>query len=350
VNRHDGRERPPAGDRPLDVATIGYGYWGPKLLRNLAANPGCRIAGICDTAPQQLAAAAGVHPGVALTATPADLLRSPTVDAVLISTPVATHYKLALEALEAGKHVFVEKPLAASTEEARRLVEEAAQRGLVLMVGHVFLYAGAVRKARELIVSERFGPIRYYDSARQNSVLFRQDVGALWDLAVHDLSILDYLVDERPRAVSATGISHRDDGLESTAYLTVFYESDLLAHINVNWLAPEKVRRTLIGGARQMILYDDVEPIEKIRVFDQGISYNGAGPGLGAMEAAPAWAPELDGTEALRRELEDFVDAIVTGSAPRADGASGLRVVDLLEAATRSLRDRGRPVELRADG
>ncbi len=345
-----GRERSPAGDHLVDVGVIGYGYWGPKLLRNLAAIPGCRLTGICDAAAERLAAAAAAHPGVPLTGSPAELFSSAGVEAIVISTPVSTHYPLALEALRAGKHVFVEKPLAASAEEASRLVEEARSRGLVLMVGHVFVYAGAVRKARELIASERFGEIRYYDSVRLNSVLFRQDVGALWDLAVHDLSILDYLVDERPRAVSATGISHRDDRLESTAYLTLFYESDLLAHVSVNWLAPEKVRRTLIGGAAQILVYDDLEPIEKIRVFDQGISYNGSGPGLQAQDIAEAWAPQLDATEALQRELEDFVESVASGRPPEADGAAGLRVIEMLEAASRSLRERGRPVELRIDG
>jgi predicted dehydrogenase len=217
------------------------------------------------------------------------------------------------------------------------------------MVGHVFLYTGAVRKARELVTSDRFGPIRYYDSLRLNAVPFEQDVNALWDLAVHDLSILDYLVPERPSAVSATGVSHRPDGLESTAYLTVFYESDLLAHIGVNWLAPEKVRRTLIGGARQMIVYDDLEPIEKLRVFDRGISYNGRLPLPDQGSREQAWAPELDSTEALRHEMQDFVDSVASGRPSAVPGIAGLRVVELLEAATRSLREQGRPVRLGAD-
>ena len=211
-----GRERSPAGDHPVNVAVIGYGYWGTKLLRNLAAIPGCRLTGICDAAPERLAAAAAVHPGVSLTGSPAEFFFEPGVDAVVISTPVSTHYPLALEALRAGKHVFVEKPLAASAEEASRLVEEARSRGLVLMVGHVFVYAGAVRKARELIASERFGEIRYYatPSVSTRSCSGRTSARS-WDIAVHDLSILDYLVDERPRAVSTTGISHRDDRLRA---------------------------------------------------------------------------------------------------------------------------------------
>jgi predicted dehydrogenase len=345
-----GRVRPVAVERPLGVAVIGYGYWGPKLARNLAQVAGCRLTGICDAEPERLAAAAEIYPDVRLSRAADDLVGDPSVDAVVISTPVSTHHRLALESLKAGKHVFVEKPLTRSVAEAHELVDEAATRGLVLMAGHVFLYTGAVREARELVAAERFGELRYYDSLRLNSVLFEQDVNALWDLAVHDLSILDYLVAERPCAVSATGVSHRDDGLESTAYLTVFFESGLLAHIGVNWLAPEKVRRTVIGGTRQMIVYDDLEPIEKLRVFDRGISYNGRVPSAGIGDERDGWAPALDATEALGREMEDFVGSIVTGRAPIADGAGGRRVVELLEAASRSLRERGRPVELRADG
>jgi predicted dehydrogenase len=329
---------------------IGYGYWGSKLGRNLASLPGCRLVAICDPDPNRLSKAAELCRDAMLTCAYDELLADGSIDAVAIATPVSIHFSLAREALRAGKHAFVEKPLASSTEEARKLIDEAGARRLVLMVGHVFLYTGAVRKARELVGSERFGDIRYYDSSRQNAVRFEQDVNALWDLAIHDVSILDWLVTERPSAVSATGISHRQDGLESTAYLTVFYDSGLIAHVNVNWLAPEKVRRTIIGGSGQMIVFDDLEPIEKLKVFDRGISYNGSiASASPAGRGAGAWTPQLDTTEALRREMEDFVEAIGTGRPPVADGLAGLRVVRLLEAATESLRNRGRPVELRVD-
>jgi predicted dehydrogenase len=328
----------------VNIAVIGYGYWGPKLGRNLAAIPGCRLTAVCDVDRDRLNSAAGLYRGTKVTRDHHEVLADGSIDAVVVSTPVSTHFSLARDALRAGKHVFVEKPLASSSDEARQLVEDANSRGLVLMVGHVFLYTGAVRKARELVASKRFGEIAYYDSTRLNAVRFEQDVNALWDLAIHDLSILDCVVPERPCAVSATGASHRPDGLESTAYLTVFYDSGLIAHVNANWLAPEKVRRTLICGAAQMIVYDDLEPIDKLRVFDTGISYNGraapAGRGPGS------WAPALDTTEALRREMEDFVDAVSGVRPPAADGLAGLRVVALLEAASQSLRERGRPVEL----
>lgn len=350
MSHTSGPVRPGAAERPLDVGVIGFGYWGPKLVRNLAAIPGCRMCCICDRAPERLAAAMRAHPGVALSASADELLSNAELDAVVIATPVSTHYRLTLAALRSGKHVFVEKPLAGSTTEARHLVEEARSRGCLLMVGHVFVYAAAVRRVREILASEPFGELLYYDSARLNSIPYEQDVSVLWDLAVHDLSILDYLVGEHPRAVSATGVSHRGDGLESTAYLTVFYDSGLLAHVGVNWLAPEKVRRALIGGTRQMIVYDELEPIEKLRVFDHGLTSNGHVPVTPEHVLTQPWAPELDRTEALRRELEDFVEAIGSGRAPTADGAAGLHVVELLEAAERSLRERGRPVELGRDG
>jgi predicted dehydrogenase len=335
---------------PVNVALIGYGYWGPKLGRNLAALPGCRLAAVCDIDVRRLAAAADAHGGIPLTTRYEDLLSNESIEAVAISTPVSTHFDLAQQALRAGKHVFVEKPIARSADEAQRLVDEAAVRGLVLMVGHVFRYAGAVRKVRELVASEHFGKLRYYDSARLNALRFDQDVNALWDLAIHDLSILDYLVTEPPREVSATGISHRADGLESTAYLTVFFDSGLIAHVNVNWLAPEKIRRTLIGGSGQTIVYDDLEPVDKVRVFEVGVGFNGGAPPSEAERPDGAWAPELDSTEALRREMEDFVDSIAAGKLPAADGLAGFRVVRILEAASQSLRARGRPVELAGDG
>jgi predicted dehydrogenase len=329
---------------------IGFGYWGPKLARNLAAIPGCRIACICDVDPERLSASRRAYPGVECASSPDDVLSDPGIDGVVVAAPASTHYPLALAALLAGKHVFVEKPLARSAAEARHLVEVAESRGLTLMVGHVFIYAGAVRRARELLRSERFGELRYYDSTRLNSEPYPLDVGALWDLAVHDLSILDYLAAERPRAVSATGVSHRGDGLETTAYLTLFYDSGLIGHIAVHSLAPEKVRRALLGGTGQMIVYDELEPIEKLRVFDHGLGPNGRVPfGANDNGAAP-WAPDLDRTEALLREMEDFVEAVASGRPPEADGAAGVRVVEVLEAADRSIRERGRPVELGADG
>jgi predicted dehydrogenase len=350
VSAARGRERPSAGDHPLDIALVGYGYWGPNLARNLMAIPGCRLRLICDASAERLAAAAERHPGVPLATEWHELLREPAIGAVAVATPVSTHSALALEALRAGKHVFVEKPLAASASEARRLVEEAAARELVLMAGHVFVYAGAVRKLAEIVASERFGELCYYESTRVNSGTPGNDVNVLWDLAVHDLSILDHLVPGRARAVSATGASHLPSGLESAAYLTVFFDSRLIAHVNVNWLAPSKVRQTVVGGTGQTVVYDDLKPIEKLTVFDGGIGADAYAPGFPGRNGSAPWAPELDRTEALRAELTDFVDSIRTGRTPSADGAAGTRVVEMLEAASVSLRERGRPVELPVDG
>ena len=322
-------------DGTIRTAVLGFGYWGPNLVRNLAALGGCEVAAICDPRPERLVAAGERYPGTRLASDPRDVLSDATIDAVAIATPVATHFPLALAALRAGKHVFVEKPLAGSSDEARCLLEEAAARELVLMAGHVFLYTGAVRKIREIVDSASFGDFYYYDSVRVNYGIFQHDVNVLWDLAVHDLSILDYLVAERPCAISATGAGHLPGGPENTAYLTAFFDSKLIAHVSVNWLAPVKVRTALVGGSGSTIVYDDLEPVEKVKVY-----------GNGASQTQATWTPELDGTEALQIEVADFVGSIVSGRSPVVDGLAGLRVVQMLEAATRSMRDRGRPVEL----
>jgi predicted dehydrogenase len=281
------------------------------------------------------------------------VLQDPRIDAIAIPTPVSTHFRLAMQALMAGKHVFVEKPMAATTEEARRMVEEAARRGLVLAVDHTFVHTGAVRKMRE-IAERDLGEIYYYDSVRVNLGLFQHDVSVVWDLAVHDLSIMDYVLDEKPVAVSATGMSHVPGEPENIAYLTLFYESKLIAHVHVNWLAPVKVRRTLIGGSNKMIVYDDLEPSEKVKVYDKGITLNGNPQKNGekvyqmlvGYRTGDMHAPQLDISEALGRELREFLRCVETGARPTADGNAGLRVVRILEAATQSLAQRGRVIEL----
>jgi predicted dehydrogenase len=281
------------------------------------------------------------------------VLGNPDIQAVAIATPVSSHFRLAMSALMAGKHVLVEKPMTATAEEARRLVDEAARRNLVLAVDHTFIHTGAVRKMREL-VSEGLGEIYYYDSVRVNLGLFQHDVSVLWDLAVHDLSIMDYVLPSRPVAVSATGVSHIAGEPENIAYLNLFFESNLIAHIHVNWLAPVKVRRTLLGGSSKMIVYDDLEPSEKIKVYDKGITLNGNPQKNGekvyqmlvGYRTGDMWAPRLDASEALGLELRQFIDCIRSGEAPCADGHAGLRVVRILEAASQSLSQRGRVIEL----
>lgn len=337
----------------IGVAVIGYGYWGPNLVRNFAEVPGVQLVAVCDLNKERLAPVKARYPSVAITDNYDEILSDPSISAVAIATPVSSHFKLAMAALMAGKHVFVEKPIASSAEEAERLVEEAARRGLVLAVDHTFVHTGAVRKMREL-VDNGLGEMYYYDSVRVNLGLFQHDVSVIWDLAVHDLSIMDYVIQHKPVAVSATGISHVPGEPENIAYLTLFFETNLIAHIHVNWLAPVKVRRTLVGGSNKMIVYDDLEPSEKIKVYDKGITLNGDQKANGekvyqalvGYRSGDMWAPHLDVKEALSTELREFAQCIEQGTTPIADGKAGLRVVRILEAATQSLAQRGRVIEL----
>jgi len=337
----------------IGIAVIGYGYWGPNLVRNIAEVPGARLLYVCDLVKERLAAVKARYPAVEITDDFEQVLRDPGVDAIAIATPVSTHFKLAMKAMMAGKHVFVEKPMAATVDEARRMVDEAARLRLVLAVDHTFVHTGAVRKMRE-IVENGLGDMYYYDSVRVNLGLFQHDVSVIWDLAVHDLSIMDYVLQEKPVAVSATGMSHVAGEPENIAYLNLFFESKLIAHIHVNWLAPVKVRRTLIGGSSKMIVYDDLEPSEKIKIYDKGITLNGNPQRNGekvyqmlvGYRTGDMYAPHLDMTEALSRELCQFVDCVERNQQPIVDGHAGLRVVRILEAATQSLAQRGRLVEL----
>jgi predicted dehydrogenase len=316
--------------------------------------PGVRLVSVCDLRAERLAGVRSRYPAVEITADFDELLSDSRVDAIAIATPVSSHFPLALKALQAGKHVFVEKPMTSTTEQGQRLIEEADRRGLVLAVDHTFVYTGAVRKMRELVDSGGIGDIYYYDSVRVNLGLFQHDVNVLWDLAVHDLSIMDFILPAHPVAVSATGISHVAGEPENIAYLNLFFESNLIAHIHVNWLAPVKVRQTLVGGSRKMIVYDDLEPSEKIKVYDKGITVNGNGNGNGekryqmlvGYRTGDMWAPQLDMTEALSLELRQFAKAVEGAVSLSTNGQAGLRVVRVLEAATKSMAERGRVVEL----
>jgi predicted dehydrogenase len=338
----------------IGIGIVGYGYWGPNLLRNFSEVPGCRVVSVSDLRDARLAQVRSRYPAVKTTSSFDDLIVDPQIDAVVIATPVCTHFDLAMQALRAGKHVLVEKPMAMTSDDAQRLIDEADKRQLVLAVDHTFVYTGAVRKIRELIAEGGIGDLYYYDSVRVNLGLFQHDVNVIWDLAVHDLSIMDYVLPFRPCAVSATGMGHVAGKPEDIAYLTLMFDAPLIAHAHVNWLAPVKMRQTLIGGSRRMIVYDDVEPSEKIKIFDKGITLNGNGKGNGEQlyellvgyRTGDMLAPQLDMTEALLREARHFVQCIEKGEEPLANGQSGLRVVRLLEAATRSMRDRGRVVEL----
>lgn len=334
----------------IGVGVIGYGYWGPNVVRNFSEAPGARVVAVSDMSPERLALARSRHPAVETTADYRDLLANPQIDAIAICTPVSSHFEATLGALRAGKHVLVEKPLTTSSEQASRLIEEAERRQRLLMVDHTFVYTGAVRKIRELVASGALGELYYYDSVRVNLGLFQHDVDVIWDLAVHDLSIIDYVLPSRPCAVSATGISHVAGEPENIAYITLFFESRLMAHVHVNWLAPVKVRRTLIGGSHKMILYDDVEPSEKVKVYDKGITLRDGPESVYKMlisyRTGDMWAPQLDTTEALQTEVRHFLRCLQEGERPITGGEAGLQVVRVLEAGTRSMKERGWPVEL----
>ena len=282
-----------------------------------------------------------------------ELLRDPSIDAVVIATPVSTHYPIARQALDAGKHVMIEKPIADSSEHAMDLIERAARHRRVLMVDHTFIYTGAVRKIRELVDSGDLGNIMYFDSVRVNLGLFQKDINVVWDLAPHDLSIMDYLLRMNPVAMTAVGASHAGNGLANMAYLTLTFPNNLLAHFHVNWLAPVKIRLTLIGGSKKMVVYDDLEVTEKIKLYDKGLIVNGSPEkkhqALINYRNGDIWIPKLEATEALSYAAQEFVSAITEGREALTDGIAGYRVVRLLEAAQVSLENGGRPVEFNGD-
>ena len=327
------------------VAVVGYGYWGPNLVRNFVQNAGAKLVAVCDTRPDRLAECAARTPGVGTTVSYDELLSDASVEAVAIATPVSTHHELALRALRAGKHVLLEKPMTRTTEEADELIRVADAAGLVLMVDHVFVYTAAVRKIRELIDAGELGEILYFDGVRVNLGLFQKDVNVIWDLAPHDLSILQYLVDDRPVAVSAVGLRHLEGGPENIAYLTVFYERPLIAHVHLNWLAPVKVRTILIGGSKKMVVYDDTEADEKIKVYDKGVTVSSERDERAirvSYRAGDMWAPRLDRYEALQEVCARFLGSIHGDlTQPFTDGRAGRQVVGILEAAARSLRQSG---------
>ena len=335
----------------IRIGVIGYGYWGPNLVRNFSDQPEARVTMVCDQHRERLAQAGRRYPGIRVTTDPFELIADPEVDAVAIATPVSLHFELAAAALRTGKHVLVEKPLASSSDEASRLIDEAARRQLVLMVDHTFVYTGAVQKIRELVASRELGDIYYYDSVRINLGLFQPDVDVLWDLAVHDLSIMDFILTQQPVTVSATGLAHVPGRPANIAYMTMFFDGPLIAHVHTSWLAPVKVRRTLLGGSRRMVVYDDLDASEKIKVYDRGISVDPSPENVYQMlvgyRTGDMWAPNLAVKEALAVEAAHFLDCIARGTRPESDGEAGLRVVRLLEAATASMKQHGRPVDVR---
>jgi predicted dehydrogenase len=325
----------------LKLGVIGYGYWGPNVVRNFAGHEDCRIAAICDQDERRLASAVSRYPTARAVSRADEILTSPEIDAVVIVTPVFTHYELARKALVNGKHVFVEKPFTANSAQAEDLIELAEARGLQIMVDHTFLFTGAVRKIKALLDEGVLGRLYYYDSTRVNLGLFQHDVNVVWDLAPHDLAIMDYLIGE-PEGVVATGGAHVN-GLADLAHLTFYFPDRLTAHVNVNWLSPVKVRTTLLGGERKMLVWNDLEPAEKLKVYDKGVEVKttkGVYDLLVSYRSGDMWAPRIEETEALQIETRHFLDCVASGVPPINDGHAGLRVVRMLEAADESLKRR----------
>ena len=334
----------------IGIGVIGYGYWGPNLVRNFVEAPGAHVVAVSDLRSERLSLVRSRYPTVSTTTDHRDLLSDTAIDAIVIATPVSSHFDLTMQALQAGKHVLVEKPLTETSAQAHQLLEEAERRQLTLMVDHTFVYTDAIQKIKELMHSGVLGELYYYDSVRVNLGLFQHDVNVLWDLAVHDLSIMDFILDAKPYAVAATGIAHVAGQPEDVAYLTCLFENNLIAHFHVNWLAPVKVRRTLIGGSQQMIVYDDLEPSEKLKIYDKGITLNSGQEGVYQMmvgyRTGDMWAPRIQTTEALQVEARHFIECIENKQRPITDGEVGLRVVRILEASGESIRQRGRPIDI----
>ena len=330
----------------MKVGVIGYGYWGPNVVRNFYNTPNASVVSVCDLSAKSLQRVRRMYPSMSVTTNTADILTSPDIDAVAIVTPITHHFPLAKKALENGKHVFVEKPFTANSAEAQELIELAERKNLRIMVDHTFLFNGAVRKIRELIDSDALGNLYYYDSTRVNLGMFQHDANVVWDLAPHDLSIIDYLINESPEAIVATGEKHIN-GTENIAFITMYFPDKIIAHLNVNWLSPVKVRTTLIGGEKKMLVWNDLEADEKIKIYDKGIERSTSSNGYDlrvSYRAGDLWVPRIEQVEALTLEAQYFVDCVLKGETPFNDGHAGLRVVQMLEAIDQSMSHKGKMV------
>ena len=337
---------------PINIGVIGCGYWGPNLLRNFAENEVAQLRWICDLDESRLTSMSRRYPMARAATDYRALVADNDVDGVAVVTPVGTHFEIARDLLRAGKHVLLEKPFVTTVREAEALIELAEQNKRTLMVDHTFVYTGAVRKMKELLDRGELGDLLYFDSVRINLGLFQRDINVLWDLAPHDLSIMDYLIERQPEAISALGSSHIERGIENIAYLVMLFPDQFIAHFHFNWLAPVKIRRTMIAGSSKMILYDDIEPTEKVRIYDKGVTANRIDDReaeyqtLVSYRTGDVWAPKLDSTEALRHVVAEFLESIRDCRKPLTDGYAGLRVIRLLEAAQQSIKNGGQAIIL----
>lgn len=331
----------------IRVGVIGYGYWGPNIVRNFHGTEGFHVEAVCDKSPESLQKAKKLYPDLTFTQDASDITRATNIDVVAVITPAWTHFELAKAALLNGKHVFVEKPFTWSSDEAEELIEIAESKRLKIMVDHTFLFTGAVRKIREMVDEGYLGDLYYYDSLRVNLGLFQHDVNVIWDLAPHDLSIMDYLIRSEPEAIVATGETHLN-GHEDVAFITLYFPKNVIAHVNVNWLSPVKVRTTLIGGEKRMLVWNDLDADEKIKVYDKGVTVMNNEENLRRLlvsyRTGDMWAPRVQDTEALKAELGYFHECLVNNTDPFNDGMAGLRIVRMLEAAERSVKQRGKTI------
>jgi predicted dehydrogenase len=334
----------------LNIGVIGYGYWGPNIVRNFFAAKDCTVKLVADGRPERLNLLAKIFPAIRGVGDAEDIIGSSEIDAVVIATPVHTHFGLAKRALLQGKHVLIEKPMTSSVGEADELINLASQKGLTLMADHTFLYTGAVQKIKEIIDTSVIGSPLYFDSARINLGLFQPDINVLWDLAPHDISILTYLIAEEPESINATGISHTRNKIENIAYLTVNYRSDFIAHFTCSWSSPVKVRQTLIGGDKKMILYNDLEPSEKVRVYDTGYSHKTEEDKTRIMvdyRTGDVYIPKLSSREALAGVAEDFVQSVLQKKSPLSNALLGRSVVKILEASQEYIKNNGKEVRIK---
>ena len=335
----------------IRVGVIGCGYWGPNLIRNFVIYPETELVWVCDLDEKRLDKVLRPYPGVRQATDFKEMLADDGVAGIAIATPVHTHFPIARACLENGKHVLLEKPLASSVAQGEELVNLAEKNNLRLMCDHTFCYTGAVRKIQEIVSSGLLGDLLYFDSVRVNLGLFQQDVNVVWDLAPHDLSIVDFIVNEKPVLVSAHGVSHAGNGIENVAYLSLRYQSSFLAHFHVNWLSPVKVRMTMIAGKEKMLVWNDLHQAEKIKIYDKGIEVK---PGereqrdtlLVSYRSGDMYAPRVEQTEALSLVVQEFADCIQEDRPALTDGEAGLRVLRILDAASRSIKADGANVRI----
>lgn len=332
------------------LAVVGLGYWGPNLVRNALQNPRIEHVVACDRDAARIERVLEQHRSAKACASFDEALADPRVEAVAIATPVFAHYKLAKQALERGKHIIVEKPFASSVDQAAELVDLARKNGCVILVDHTFIYTSAVKKIKELMDAGDIGDVFYYDSVRVNLGLFQHDVNVIWDLAPHDFAIMEFLLDRMPRSVRALGESHvAGYEHENIAYVHLAFDGGMVAHFHLNWLSPVKLRRVLIGGRKKMLVYDDMETADKVKVFDKGVDVkdqNEVYKTLIQYRSGDVHVPQIENTEALADMMDHFVDCVEQGRAPITDGESGLRVTRLLEACQTSLKQNGEAVEV----